>query len=179
MTLDNQPQENAPGTATGEKSAQGTAETLPSPETKPEAGAGGNLLSQDKVNEIVRERLSKQEKSFYDGLKVKDGKELGDLLDKARKYDALSEEKSRLAEEIAFIRNEIDPSRADDIRTWFKGKGEAIDEKSLAEAAKAHPEWKRRFVPEPMGAGGEPSKPAESEESKAAKLFNLGKGFVE
>ena len=178
MMQDNQPQENAPGTATGEIEAQGSAETQPSPSANGGAGADGNLLSQDKVNEIVRERLSKQERSFYEGLEVKDGKELGDLLEKARKYDALSEEKSRLDEEIAFMRNGIDPKRADDVRTWFKGKGKAIDGEGLAEAVKSHPEWIGSVEPQPMGAGGDQGKPRESEEDMAARIFNLGHGFV-
>lgn len=178
MTLDNQPQENTPGTATGGETAQGSAETHPSPNANDGSQGREVLLSQDKVNEIVRERLSKQERSFYEGLKVKDGKELGDLLEKARKYDALNDEKSKLAEEIAFIRNGIDPKRADDVRTWFKGKGQQFDEQGLKAALETHPEWKGSVTPQPLGGSGEQKKPETTEKDIAAKYFGLTKGFV-
>lgn len=145
-------------------------------------------LTQDEVNSIVRERLDRQQKSFYERIGVADDKALEELLNRARGYDDLTKENESLraqvgqsTEELAFLRNGILEDRYDDVRTWFRGKGEAITQSSLHDVLEKHPEWiskpiEKTVSVEPLGATrGE--KPKETEDDIAQRYFGL-KSFV-
>ena len=49
--------------------------------------------------------------------------------------------RNEIFEENSFLKNNVNPDRYDDIRTYFKGKGLDFSNESLLEAIKTHPEW--------------------------------------
>lgn len=145
--------ENGQGTVTDEQKAAAEVETTAAQDgsgTNPEGGAD-KTLTQSQVNDIVRDRLAQREKAFYDRYGVSDEAGMDDLVGKAQFYDTLKakndEYESKIAElteKLAFLSNNIDPERYDDVRTWFKGKGEPLTDIALKDAIVKHAEWLNR-----------------------------------
>ncbi len=109
---------------------------------------GKKLIPEDKVNSIVKKRLAENNNKLYSSLGVNNKEDLEKAVSKAQSYDILEKENNdlktelrSLKEEKAFKDNKIDPSRYDDIRTYFKGKELELTEESLIENIKTHPEW--------------------------------------
>lgn len=105
-------------------------------------------FTQEQVNDIVRARLERQEAKLYKRYGVQDKKELDDLIQKARlypemeiKYNGLMNENSGLKQELAFINNNINPGRKDDIMAYFKGKEIEFSNDNLVSELATHPEW--------------------------------------
>ena len=187
--------ENGQGTVTDEQKASAEVETTAAQEgsgTDPAEGAE-KTLTQSQVNDIVRERLAQREKAFYDRYGVSDEAGMDDLVGKAQFYDTLQakngEYESKIAElteKLAFLSNNIDPERYDDVRTWFKGKGKPLTEIALKDALIKHAEWLKteqkaqaetpKTAPIVIGEDAGHTVQQSSEES-AANLFGL-KRFV-
>lgn len=105
-------------------------------------------FTQDEVNEIVRQRLEKSKKTLYSKYGVEDSDGLDELLGKAQAHDAQVERIEELrrlnasqSEELAFLKNNVDPSRYDDVRTYFKGKELEFNNDNLVIQLATHPEW--------------------------------------
>lgn len=56
-------------------------------------------------------------------------------------YKNSKEENGSLKSKLMFFENNIEPSREDDIRAYFKGKELELNEENLVEQIKTHPEW--------------------------------------
>ena len=64
-------------------------------------------------------------------------------------------------------------AQLEDVETYFKGKGIDIDENTLAEELKGHPEWiKKAATVQSIGAEASPS-PSVDERSIASKIFGV------
>lgn len=161
-------------------------------ESAPEQASHASL-TQDEVNDIVRERLAKRDRQLFSKYGVEDEKALDALFEKAKGYDeqakSLEEIQAQLKsanEELALKRHGVLPEREDDAKTYFKGKGMEMSEEALKQVLETHPEWlkaeegqpKPNFTkPEPIGAEkGEKAKSDPREE--AAKLWGFPEGFV-
>lgn len=108
----------------------------------------------------------------YDRI-VGEGKTQKEAYDKLKSdYDALGKAKHDLEGEILLRDKGIRKERYDDTLTWFKGKGIEMDEKSLTDAIKTHPEWTGGSF-----GGGERKTPTPDEkdiqDQKAAQDFGL------
>lgn len=127
-------------------------------------------LTQERVNEIVRERLDKQSRSYLKrlGLESEDG--IAELVKRAQSYDGLTKENHSLKEAMALKDAGISSNREDDVRTYFKGKGMELTAESLEQAIATHPEWKAGNNVG-IGVDKQPAAPAISEEEEAARLF--------
>lgn len=145
-----------------------------------------DLFTQDQVNDFVRSRLNK----FYNRYGVDGSKGLDELVGKAQsysvmeeRYKAMEEEKRGLMEKIAFMENNINPNRYEDVRAYFKGKEIEFNNDSLVNELATHPEWLNQAeTREPMTTiktlGSDTStvpvnRPNEKDE--VAKLFGLKK----
>lgn len=188
-----QPQSTAAAeNATG---AQGGADAS-AEEAKAENANPGEPQSftQEQVNQIVRERLDRDRKGIYGKLGVSDDAGLEEIIKKVgdydgfkSKYDALASDNESLKEKIMFYENGVLPSREDDVRVYFKGKGVAMTSDSLKTALETHPEWLKgaeapsdggkKTTVMPIGSA-KSEEPKESEQEAAAKLFGLSK-FVD
>lgn len=147
-------------------------------------------FTQSQVNDIVRARLDSDRSRFYKRYGVKDRDELDNLVNKSQAYDVMSEkyeqnigERDSLREEVAFLRNNIEPKRYDDIRTYFKGKNVILNNENLIAELEGHPEWVKvnetptttiqTLSPNPMD-----SKPKEDERERASRYFGFSNGFA-
>ena len=117
---------------------------------KPEPTADKpKTFTQEQVNKIMRSRIERDRLSFLKRYGVEDRDGLDSLIGKAQAYDIMKEryeargtEIAELKEKLAFMTNNINPDREDDIRAYFKGKGLEFNEESLVNELETHPEWR-------------------------------------
>lgn len=156
---------------------------------KKEEESTSKTFTQEQVNDFVRTRLEKYEKNLFKtyGVENKDG--LNELFSKAQSYSDLEEkyntqkvETDTLREEIAFLKNKINPQKYDDIRAYFKGKGLDFTEDALINELSTHGEWLNvEEVKTPLttikqvGTDPKMNTPRKDEKADAAKLFGLKK----
>lgn len=146
-------------------------------------------FTQEQVNEFVRNRLDKYEKRLYKRYGVEDKNGLDDLVGKANSYSVMEEmfnnqagELANLREQNAFLKNNINPEKYDDIRAYFKGKGLEFNEEALINELSTHNEWLVQKEEEnkpktttitTLGADAQLSTPKPDEKSLARKVFGL------
>ena len=113
-------------------------ETTPSPRT----------YTKEEVQELMKRRVERSHKAFFTRYGVDDLRGLDDLMNKSKsfsdmetEYGAIQLRNSELARENAFLKNNINPDKYEDIITHFKGAGIDFSEEQLIEALKTHPEW--------------------------------------
>ena len=148
-------------------------------------------LTQERVNEIVRDRLAKRDRQLFSKYGVEDENALDELFKKAQGYDeqakSLSSAQAELKsarEELALKRHGVLPEREEDARIYFKGKGIEMSEEALEQALQTHPEWLNAphgapgfTKPTPMGAE-RVEKPKADPREEAARLWGFPGGFV-
>ena len=149
-------QENVATAATETQATETKTETTP------------KTFTQEQVNEIVRERLERT----YKGYGANSKEEL----------DALFESSKKNGKELAFLKNNVNPSREGDIDAYFKGKGIDFNGENLAKELSTHPEWlnqakaeEERTTIKVLGSDGRTPIPQASEKDEAAKLFGFKK----
>ena len=146
-------------------------------------------FTQEQVNEIVTKRLNR----VYERYGVKDSNSLDVLMGKSQAYEVLKnrvhkyrEELKNLKEEMAFYKNDIDPTRYDDIRAYFKGKGIEFNDEAFINELANHPEWKRVVEQSSnkvttisaISPDRNVGRSSTNEKDEIAKLFGFKNGFV-
>lgn len=182
--MDEKMMENkAPTSVPAEGSTAQTESEVVKPVAKPAVAKPDRTFTRDEVTTILRRRLERANNSLYQKYSVKDVNEFNALLDKAKSYDSLKQERDSFSERIAFMSNNINPDRYEDVRTYFKGKGMIFDEGVLKGLLESHPEWVNKAA-EPvvnntpkttvkvLGTESHPaSKP--SDQARAEKMFGF------
>lgn len=146
-TAEAKPSEGATGTPKAETPATPSEKT---PEAKAEESK--KTFTQEDLDKIVKDRLAREDQSvskkLLDKYGCKDEAELDSKIKQSLSYEAtksefdkLSKEHAEAKEELAFAKNGIDPSRIDDVRLHFKGKGVELNPESLKAELPSHPEW--------------------------------------
>lgn len=144
------------------------------------------MFNQEQVNEFVRSRLDKYEKSLFKhyGVESRDG--LNELFGKAQSYSVMAERlkaqretNSQLLEENCFLKNKVNPEKYEDVRAYFKGKGLEFNEDNLKNELSTHNEWLIQVAPtttiKSVGADQNINAPRIDEKEQASKLFGLSK----
>lgn len=168
QTPDNVAQQTEPQTTTNNavETPEVKAETS-STETKVEE----KLFTQAELDAIVQKRL----KSVYNKLGATNGTEFDEKISNSNKE--LEDVKSKLFEtnkSIALKDNKVDPSRYDDVDTWFKGKGKEFTAEELMEAIKTHPEWILKVTVPEVGANSQNVAQSTQDELKSKLEQALG-----
>ena len=163
-------------------------ETTPTP--APEAPVSDQpkerLYSKAEVQDLMRRRVDRSHKAFFTRYGVENLKALDELMNKSKQFSDMQTEfgaiqlrNSELARENAFLKNNINPEKYDDIITYFKGAGIDFSEEQLLEVLKTHPEWLKQVDPAPttttitkMGSEAHTPTP-ESERERAEKLLGV------
>lgn len=107
-------------------------------EPKAEVEEEKPIFTQTQVNDTVSKRLNR----LYKRYGVENGKGLDDLIERTKDYDEIKNQNLQLNREIAFLENNINPQRYDDIDTYFKGKGIDFTREALKQELETHPEWR-------------------------------------
>lgn len=147
-------------------------------------------FTQSQLNDIVRARLDKQQLRFFGRYNVKNRDELDALVGKSQAYDimkerytGMNEKNNELTRELAFLRNNVNPTRKDDIMAYFKGKSLDFNEDNLKNEISTHPEWlnpvkvdeKPKTTIATMGSDNSVEKPKISEKDEMARIFGLSR----
>ena len=145
-------------------------------------------FTQEQVNEMVKARLDRDRKSLFKRYGVEDRNALDDLIGKAQsysvmeeRYNAIQSEVNSLKESNLFLKNNINPERYDDVRTFFKGKELELNEENLANELSTHIEWitksgeevKPKTTIQFMGNESPKEKPSVNERDLAMEMFGL------
>lgn len=144
------------------------------------------MFTQEQVNDIVRDRLKKADAKFFAKYGLDNAEALNAIVEKGKGYDEIkaqmdlvSNENKGLKEQITLTKNNIIPSKQDDVLTYFHGKGLELNDENLAKILETHPEWMPNKAPTTtiveMGAEGTKVNPSISEEDEALKMFGLDK----
>lgn len=167
----------------------GTLVNDPNGEITPNPTESPKTFTQEEVNNIVKERLAKQDARYFARYKVNDRAELDDKFSKAElfdqvneKYLSLEKEHRELAQKLAFIDNNVNPAKQDDVLAYFKGKELDFTSDNLKAELQTHPEWLNVVAQEEpkatikvMGNDTTAETPQKSDEEIAAKLFGFNK----
>lgn len=170
-----------------------TPDTQPAVETaKPEVMSDKMVnakpertYNKQQVTDLMEKRRARTHRAFFNRYGVTNLKGLDELFDKSKKFQSMQDEygaiqlrNSDLMRENAFLRNNIEPAKYDDIVAHFKGMGQDFTEEALLEAIKTHPEWlKPSNIPaqttiKSMGIEAHKS-PTESDAERASRLLGV------
>ena len=138
-------------------------------------------FTRDEVTKILKRRIDRYQNSVYKKYGVNNLDEFNALIEKAKGYDDIVKSRDELSETVAFLRNNINPDRYDDIKTYFKGKGLQFTEDALKQQLETHPEWlnkveevNHKHVTTVTPIGTEPSaKKGVTEKEMAEKIFGM------
>jgi hypothetical protein len=145
-------------------------------------------FNQKQVNEMIKARLERSEKSFLKRYEVQNLNELNEAIGKSQAYDVIKErydsikaENSQLREKIAFLSNNINPDREEDIRAYFKGKEIEFNDDNFIKELGTHPEWlkimKEDTTPKTtikaLGVEHTKVKVDETEDEKRKRIFGV------
>lgn len=139
-------------------------------------------FTQEQVNGFMQERIN----SIYNGYGVSNKAELDALIEKAKGFDEVNanyqttktqneeyaQQNRTLAEKVAFIENNVNPERYDDVRAYFKGKEIEFNAENLLKELETHKEWLNENTTIKVGFS-KTEQPKETEWEQAKKLFNL------
>lgn len=169
-----------------------------SPGNEPTGGQDGNpaekTYTKAQINEMMQRRIAKSHEAFFKRYGVKDLTELDALMGYKESYDTLNAEHEKLKTErdsliaerddlatqhkdltkrYAYKVGNIDEQKIQDIETYFKGKGIDINEETLREELKTHPDWVNRVSTiEHVGVEATPT-PEVDEAVEASNIFGV------
>lgn len=124
-------------------------------------------FTKTQVNDMMRKRVERSHQSFFNRYGVKDLAELDELIGQSRSYGPMKErfdelsknhedlinQHNDLTKRYAYHVGNINPDKYNDIETYFKGKNLDINEQTLSEELKSHPDWIKKVANiTPIGA---------------------------
>ena len=112
------------------------------------------MFSRAQVEQLMKRRVERSHNSFFKRYGVQDLNGLDALFEQTKKfkqmqddYGAINLKNGELLQENAFLRNNIDEKRYQDVKAYFKGNGIDFSAEALVEALKSHPEWLKPTQP--------------------------------
>jgi hypothetical protein len=138
--------------------------------------------NKQQVIDMMKRRVARSHNAFFQRYGVKDLNELDNLFNEGKsikdEYAKLQLANSELTRTNAFLKNNVNPDKYDDIIAYFKGKGLDFSEDALLQAIGTHPEWlKPSTIPntttiQSLGAEAHIN-PSVDESEIAAKLLGV------
>ena len=160
-----------------------SAETTPESTNNPTGETAEKMYSRLQVEQLMKRRVERSHNSFFKRYGVQDLKGLDDLFEQTKKFSQMQDEygaiklqNTELAQENAFLKNNIDPERYNDIKVYFKGSGIDFSEDELKNALVNHPEWLKQNVQHTTikSLGSEAHiAPKQDESALASKIFGV------
>lgn len=130
----------------------GTPTPTPQATQTPAASSGNQpeqrMYTKDQVTQLMKNRVNRSHTAFFKRYGVNNLDELDKLFLGTKENESLKNQIKELQETnatntrtLAFLRNNIDENRYDDIVAHFKGTGKEFSEEALKELLQTHPEW--------------------------------------
>lgn len=102
-------------------------------------------FTQDRVNEIVQERLARASQKVLERYGVNNLEELDEIVKNTQnwhdEFDRVTIANKELTKNNLFLKNNIDPAKYDDINIYFKGAELEFEEDVFSDVLAKHPEW--------------------------------------
>lgn len=160
----------------------GTEQT-PQTEVTPSAPIQEPTFTKSQVIDMMKKRVGRSHNAFFNRYGVKDLAEMDGKFNKLKEYEeqllGLQGKNAELGQMNAFLRNNVNPSKYDDIKTYFKGLGEDFSEERLLDLIKTHPDWLTK-IEEPKFnttitslSPDRGSKIQETEDEKMKRVFGI------
>lgn len=119
--------------------------TTPVSEETADVSKPVRTYTKEEVQKLMRKRVDRSHKAFFSRYGVENLNGLDELVNKSKSfgddYLSIQTKNKDLVRENAFLKNNINPEKYDDIITHFKGANIDFSEEQLIEALKTHPEW--------------------------------------
>lgn len=166
--------------STADAPQEASVETPMQPQEQPE-----KTYTKEQVINMMKKRVARSHSAFFKRYGVEDLKGLDGLFENSKKYSSMNDEfgkiqlrNSELLRENAFLRNNINPDKYNDIVAYFKGNDLEFSEEELLKALPTHQEWlKQVSAPQQTtitALGSEAhTVPGEDESVKASRLLGV------
>ena len=157
--MDELPVNNVPTAETQTEPAQITESDNTTPSvTTSESGAENQTSertwTKDQIIDMMKRRVARSQNTFFKRYGVQDLQGLDELFDKSKKFSSMNDEfgkiqlrNSELMRENAFLRNNINPDKYNDVIAYFKGNDLEFSEDELLKALPTHSEWIKQSAP--------------------------------
>jgi len=110
--------------------------------------------TKDQIVQMMKKRVARSHNAFFKRYGVQDLKALDELFEQSKKFSDMNGEfgkiqlrNSELMRENAFLRNNVNPDKYNDIIAYFKGNDMDFSEEELLKALPTHQEWLRQAAP--------------------------------
>lgn len=148
--LDEMPDNNVSTAETTGTSTDTVTETpVDNSATQPET-----TYTKAQVIDMMKRRVNRSHNAFFKRYGVQDLKGLDGLFENSKKFNSMNDEfgklqlkNSELMRENAFLRNNINPDRYNDVVAYFKGNNIEFSEDELLKALPTHNEWLKQTAP--------------------------------
>lgn len=133
----------------------------------------------EQVKALMDKRIERSHNSMFNRYKVKSFEELDDICNNYRsqqeEFGKLTSKNAELTREIAFLKNNIDPEKYEDIIAYFKGKEIEFSEEALKQELSNHQEWLKKTplsttIRTRIGVS-KTGVPTETDEEKQKRIF--------
>lgn len=152
--MDEMPVNNAVPTAGTETQTEAVDTSTTQTPVEEQQSAPERRYTKQEVIDMMKRRVARSHGAFFKRYGVENLQGLDDLFDKSKKFGSMNDEfgkiqlrNSELMRENAFLRNNIDPNRYDDIIAYFKGNDLEFSEEELLKALPTHNEWLKQTTP--------------------------------
>lgn len=156
MFIDDMPVDNTVTATETETPATETevSDTQQTPTTEPTTPQAERTWTKQQITEMMKKRVARSHQAFFNRYGVQDLKGLDELFENSKKFNSMNDEfgklqlrNSELARENAFLRNNINPDKYNDIIAYFKGNNLEFSEDELLKALPTHNEWLKQSAP--------------------------------
>lgn len=151
--LDEVPVNNVTPTA-GAEPASVPTETSTEPTPTVDNPVTERTWTKNQIVDMMKRRVARSHNAFFKRYGVQDLKGLDELFENSKKFSSMNDEfgklqltNNELKRENAFLRNNINPSKYDDIIAYFKGNNLDFSEDELLKALPTHNEWLKQTAP--------------------------------
>lgn len=157
--LEEMPVNNVPTAETQTEPVQSTESnsstpTVTEPGTDAVINQSERTWTKDQIVEMMKRRVARSHNAFFKRYGVQDLKGLDELFENSKKFNSMNDEfgkiqlqNSELMRENAFLRNNINPDKYNDIIAYFKGNNLDFSEDELLKALPTHSEWIKQSAP--------------------------------
>lgn len=153
MFIDDLPENNTV-TATETEPATTEEPVSNTPTTEPTTPEAERTWTKQQITEMMKKRVARSHQAFFNRYGVQDLKGLDELFENSKKFNSMNDEfgklqlrNSELARENAFLKNNINPDKYNDIIAYFKGSNLEFSEEELLKALPTHSEWLKQSAP--------------------------------
>ena len=152
--MDEMPVNNVSTADTAEQPVETEQPVTETPVAEEAVAAPERTWTKDQIVEMMKKRVARSHNAFFKRYGVQDLKELDELFENSKKFSSMNDEfgkiqlkNSELMRENAFLRNNINPDKYNDIIAYFKGNNMDFSEEELLKVLPTHNEWLKQTAP--------------------------------